>query len=57
MGCLPIISDKQLVGIITDSDFISIAINLLEQVELLEEGGSKEDIDDDVTVSELNGVV
>jgi predicted transcriptional regulator len=36
-GCLPVISDDRLVGIITDSDFIDIAINLLEQVELSEE--------------------
>lgn len=36
-GCLPVISDDRLAGIITDSDFIDIAINLLEQVELLEE--------------------
>ena len=36
-GCLPVISDDRLVGIITDSDFIDIAINLLEQVEITEE--------------------
>jgi len=36
-GCLPVISDDRLVGIITDSDFIDIAINLLEQVEMTEE--------------------
>ena len=36
-GCLPVISDDCLVGIITDSDFIDIAINLLEQVEIIEE--------------------
>lgn len=36
-GCLPVVMDDQLVGIITDSDFIDIAINLLEQVELAEE--------------------
>jgi CBS domain-containing protein len=36
-GCLPVIDEDCLVGIITDSDFVSIAINLLEQVELLEE--------------------
>lgn len=36
-GCLPVIDEDRLVGIITDSDFVSIAINLLEQVELLEE--------------------
>jgi CBS domain-containing membrane protein len=36
-GCLPVVSDDRLVGIVTDSDFISIAINLLEQAELSEE--------------------
>lgn len=36
-GCLPVVSDDRLVGIITDSDFIAIAINLLEQAELAEE--------------------
>jgi CBS domain-containing protein len=36
-GCLPVVSDDCLVGIITDSDFIDIAINLLEQVEITEE--------------------
>ena len=36
-GCLPVVSDDCLVGIVTDSDFIAIAINLLEQAELAEE--------------------
>ena len=36
-GCLPVISDDQVVGIITDSDFVEIAINMLEQAEQLEE--------------------
>jgi len=36
-GCLPVVSDDCLVGIITDSDFIDIAINLLEQAEVAEE--------------------
>ena len=36
-GCLPVVSNGQLAGIITDSDFISIAINLIEQAELNEE--------------------
>ncbi len=42
-GCLPVMSDHQLVGIITDSDFIAIAINLLEQVELSEDDADTED--------------
>jgi CBS domain-containing protein len=32
-GCLPVVEGKKLVGIITDSDFVNIAINLLEQIE------------------------
>lgn len=32
-GCLPVVNDKKLIGIITDSDFVSIAINLIEQLE------------------------
>ena len=36
-GCLPVVSNERLVGIITDSDFIAIAINLIEQAELDEE--------------------
>lgn len=33
-GCLPVVSNSALVGIITDSDFVGMAINLLEQIEL-----------------------
>lgn len=33
IGCLPVISDGKLVGIVTDTDFVGIAINLLEQIE------------------------
>ena len=36
-GCLPVVSNDCLVGIVTDSDFIAIAINLLEQAELAED--------------------
>ncbi|MGB5277251.1 MAG: CBS domain-containing protein [Gammaproteobacteria bacterium] len=36
-GCLPVMADDRLVGIITDSDFIDIAINLIEQAEINEE--------------------
>ena len=31
IGCLPIVDDQKLVGIITDSDFLGVAINLMEQ--------------------------
>jgi CBS domain-containing protein len=33
LGCLPVLRKGKLVGIITDSDFIAIAINLMEQLE------------------------
>lgn len=36
LGCLPVVKDRQLVGIITDSDFVAIAINLMEQLEMAE---------------------
>ncbi len=32
-GCLPVMDNNQLVGIITDYDFVGIAINLIEQVD------------------------
>ena len=36
IGCLPVVTDGKLVGIITDTDFVGVAINLLEQIEELE---------------------
>lgn len=33
IGCLPIVTDGQLRGIITDTDFVGVAINLLELAE------------------------
>ena len=33
IGCLPVLNDQKLVGIITDTDFVAVAINLLEQIE------------------------
>jgi len=33
-GCLPVVTDGKLKGIVTDSDFVAVAINLLEQWEL-----------------------
>ncbi|MDX2503774.1 MAG: CBS domain-containing protein [Gammaproteobacteria bacterium] len=32
-GCLPVVKNNKLVGIITDSDFVGVAINLIEQME------------------------
>lgn len=36
LGCLPVVNNNVLVGIITDSDFVSIAIDLMEQMEMAE---------------------
>lgn len=36
VGCLPVVLNKKLVGIITDTDFVEIAINLLELQEEVE---------------------
>ena len=33
IGCLPVLDDGKLVGIITDTDFVAVTINLLEQIE------------------------
>lgn len=32
-GCLPVVQGRKLVGIVTESDFITVAINLLELME------------------------
>ena len=44
IGCLPVMSGDKLKGIITDTDFVGVAINLLEQIEETEPVG--EDLDD-----------
>ncbi len=36
IGCLPVVRNETLLGIITDSDFVTIAINLMEQLEAAE---------------------
>jgi CBS domain-containing protein len=33
ISCLPVLDDGRIVGIITDTDFVAVAINLLEQIE------------------------
>ncbi|MHA7817699.1 MAG: CBS domain-containing protein [Pseudohaliea sp.] len=47
MGCLPVTRDGALVGIITDSDFVAIAIHLMEQLELVEPEESLADAEED----------
>jgi len=36
IGCLPVMDNAALVGIITETDFVAVAINLLEQIESTE---------------------
>ena len=36
LGCMPVTKDGQLVGIISDSDFLEVAITLMEQLEINE---------------------
>ena len=36
IGCLPVVNNGKLQGIITDTDFVSVAINLIEQMEQLD---------------------
>lgn len=57
-GCLPVVSDDCLVGIVTDSDFIAIAINLLEQAELAEDivELETEDLMDDINLRLVDDV-
>ncbi len=33
LGCLPVLRDGKLVGIITDTDFVAIAIHLIDQLD------------------------
>ncbi len=42
-GCLPVVEDSTLVGLVTDTDFVSVAINLLEMLEATEPVENTED--------------
>lgn len=46
IGCLPVLRDEKLIGIITDSDYVGLAINLLEQFESMDPQELDEDLDD-----------
>lgn len=48
IGCLPVLDDDRLVGIITDTDFVAVAINLLEQLEETEPFDEDYDEEEDV---------
>ena len=37
IGCLPVVTDGELRGIVTDTDFVGVAINLLEQLETVDD--------------------
>jgi CBS domain-containing protein len=45
IGCLPVVTDGELKGIITDTDFVAVAINLLEQLEEEDLEGTDDDIE------------
>jgi CBS domain-containing protein len=55
IGCLPVMRGSKLVGIITDTDFVAVAINLLEQIESTEplDDDFGDDLDD---LSDLDGL-
>jgi CBS domain-containing membrane protein len=55
LGCLPVVKGGRLVGIITDSDFVAIAINLMEQLEMAEPN-EYEDDDLDRRLDEVMGL-
>ncbi|MDH4071767.1 MAG: CBS domain-containing protein [Gammaproteobacteria bacterium] len=48
IGCLPVVTKGELKGIITDTDFVGVAINLLEQLEMEEFEDFDEDLDVDL---------
>ena len=45
IGCLPVMNDSDLKGIVTDTDFVGVAINLLEQIEDSEPLFEDDDLD------------
>lgn len=45
-GCLPVVDNGKLRGIVTDSDFVAVAINLLEQLQEREPEELFEDMED-----------
>lgn len=49
VGCLPVLRKGRLVGIITDADFVAVAVNLMEQLEAAEP--DEDDFDEDEAFS------
>jgi CBS domain-containing protein/gamma-glutamylcysteine synthetase len=50
IGCLPVVSEGQLIGIITEMDFLRITSRLLERIEKFDDNEDNGDSDDDVTL-------
>lgn len=48
LGCLPVVEEERLVGIVTETDFVTIAIHLLEQLESLEPVEQSEEFDEEL---------
>ena len=46
-GCVPIVDDGVLVGIVTDTDFVSVAISLIEEIENFEDANESLDESDE----------
>ena len=55
IGSLPVMEDDELVGIVTDTDYVSLAINLLEQIDETEPFEDDDfDAEDDVAAFEVD---
>ena len=46
LGCLPVMDQDDLVGIITDTDFVEVSIHLLEQMEAVEQLEDEDELDE-----------
>jgi CBS domain-containing protein len=57
IGCLPVMGGGELKGIITDTDFVAVAINLLEQIEDEESEPYDDEDDNSDDFDELDEVV
>lgn len=47
LGCLPVLDDEKLVGIVTETDFVDVAIHLLEHMESVEPVEATEEFDNE----------
>ena len=46
LGCLPVMNQDDLIGIITDTDFVEVAIHMLEQLESVEQLEVDDELDE-----------